>query len=477
MAVREFSHASGEYINLGGGNIGAIRNGAFTLGGWVKPTSIVTNRVFFALHNGPAANNPTSTLAALASDGSGALALYEDVVACPANVGLTSGDWQFVAVTKASGTVAPRLHRWKLGDLGGMTHVTSGVSIANNALVCNNVQIGTLRNNGFASAADMRAAFFFVVTGTALSDANLEAVANTIASAGISAFSPSAAWELNQPSVANNVPDFTGEPTGAQFQRVGTTVVTTDDPPGYAFGPLAAPNVTVVPAVTGTPETGSTLTCSTGTWSGSPNPTFAYQWTRNGSNIGGATASTYVLQVADEGQEIRCRVTATNSQGSNTADSNIILAAAPPPVDIELRVSATGFGGSRGAQAGPDIFDSVTRAEADPGEAEYRLVYVYNNDSVPATVKVWVSAQPSPDTLAVGVATEAVDATVAAVANENTAPASVSFSSPASSGAAVTVANLNGGQHKGLWLRRTVPAARVGQVRSAAQLTLEVTPL
>src|SRR3954469_11693724 len=122
MAVRAFAHASGEFINLGGGNIGAVRNGAFTLGGWVKPTSIAANRVFIALHTGPAANNPTNTLAALASDGGGTLARYAAEPQSPANVGLTANDWQFVAVTKASGAVVPRLHRWKLGDLGGMVH-------------------------------------------------------------------------------------------------------------------------------------------------------------------------------------------------------------------------------------------------------------------------------------------------------------------------------------------------------------------
>lgn len=91
---------------------------------------------------------------------------------------------------------------------------------------------------------------------------------------------------------------------------------------------FSAPVNTVAPAVStdGTPETGETVSCSTGTWTGVPTPTYTFQWQRNGSNI--ATGATYVLQVADEGQSIRCRVTATNAQGSATANSNTITPSA-----------------------------------------------------------------------------------------------------------------------------------------------------
>lgn len=85
-----------------------------------------------------------------------------------------------------------------------------------------------------------------------------------------------------------------------------------------------APSNTVAPAVTGTTTTGQTLTCTTGTWTGDPTITYAYQWKRNGSNISGATSSTYVLQVADEGTSVKCTVTATNGVGSASADSNTV---------------------------------------------------------------------------------------------------------------------------------------------------------
>ena len=76
------------------------------------------------------------------------------------------------------------------------------------------------------------------------------------------------------------------------------------------------PANTVAPAITGTAQEGQTLTCSTGTWTGTPIITYAYQWKRNGSNIGSATNSTYLLVAADVGQSIKCTVTATNGAGS-----------------------------------------------------------------------------------------------------------------------------------------------------------------
>ena len=82
---------------------------------------------------------------------------------------------------------------------------------------------------------------------------------------------------------------------------------------------------TVAPAITGTPHTGQVLSCSDGTWAPTTPTIITYRWKRNGANISGATANTYTLQVADEGQSIKCTVTATNSQApAYDADSNTV---------------------------------------------------------------------------------------------------------------------------------------------------------
>jgi hypothetical protein len=67
----------------------------------------------------------------------------------------------------------------------------------------------------------------------------------------------------------------------------------------------------VAPAITGTATQGQTLTCSTGTWSNTPDA-YAYQWNRSGVAIIGATASTRVLAAGDVGATMTCTVKATN---------------------------------------------------------------------------------------------------------------------------------------------------------------------
>ena len=79
---------------------------------------------------------------------------------------------------------------------------------------------------------------------------------------------------------------------------------------------------TVAPVVSGTATVGELLSTTDGTWTGAPPITFTYQWQRNGSNIGSATASTYTLVAADAGNPIRCVVTGTNTYGNSSANSN-----------------------------------------------------------------------------------------------------------------------------------------------------------
>jgi len=88
----------------------------------------------------------------------------------------------------------------------------------------------------------------------------------------------------------------------------------------------AAPSNTAPPTISGTPTVGQTLTASDGTWSNSPT-SFAYQWLRcNGGgnscvSAANGTQKTYTLVGADAGHTIRVRVTATNADGSASAES------------------------------------------------------------------------------------------------------------------------------------------------------------
>jgi len=89
----------------------------------------------------------------------------------------------------------------------------------------------------------------------------------------------------------------------------------------------AAPVNTALPTITGTATVGQTLTASNGTWSNAPT-SYAYQWLRcNGGgnscvNVANGTQKTYTLVGADAGHTMRVRVTATNADGSATAESD-----------------------------------------------------------------------------------------------------------------------------------------------------------
>jgi surface protein len=89
----------------------------------------------------------------------------------------------------------------------------------------------------------------------------------------------------------------------------------------------AAPTNTVAPVISGTNNIGQVLTTTDGTWTGTPAPTFAYQWFRGATAISGQTATTYTIQSQDlhpTAQAITCQVTGTNASGTAVATSNII---------------------------------------------------------------------------------------------------------------------------------------------------------
>lgn len=105
--------------------------------------------------------------------------------------------------------------------------------------------------------------------------------------------------------------------------------------------PATAPANTVAPVVSGSSTVGGTAAVSTGTWTGSPAPTYAYQWQLNGANISGQTASSITVP-NNAGAALRCVVTATNSAGSASANSNAVtIQAAASSVGWDSSVTST----------------------------------------------------------------------------------------------------------------------------------------
>lgn len=124
-----------------------------------------------------------------------------------------------------------------------------------------------------------------------------------------------------------------------------------------------------------------------------------------------------------------------------------------------------------------NLFDRVSGAESASGDVEYRGFYFKNTHGTLtlSDVFAWfVSNTPSSDTdLAIALAAEGVNAQMETLANESTAPATVSFSAPSSKGTGLSMGNIAAGQYYGIWARRTVGAAAAAYSDDNAVIRVE----
>ena len=136
--------------------------------------------------------------------------------------------------------------------------------------------------------------------------------------------------------------------------------------------------------------------------------------------------------------------------------------------DIKLFQSTSGLGGAITATeivggVANNIFDDVLSAEASSGDTEYRGFYVKNNHGTLTlqNAVIWIDVLTSSASTEfdIALAAEAINVTMATIANESTAPATVTFSRPTSKATGLSIGNLAALATKGVWIRRTVSAA------------------
>ena len=123
--------------------------------------------------------------------------------------------------------------------------------------------------------------------------------------------------------------------------ETGTKSVRTSNATAPISGQGTGPTNTGLPTITGTAAVGQTLTANDGSWASRFLVDFSWAWLRcdaAGSNCSaiGATASTYVVQTADQGSTLRAQEIATNPAGTTKVNSTQTAlvpgaAAAPPP--------------------------------------------------------------------------------------------------------------------------------------------------
>ena len=146
-----------------------------------------------------------------------------------------------------------------------------------------------------------------------------------------------------------------------------------------------APVDSTVPTISGTAETGQTLTATTGTWTESPTG-YTYQWERCkattctskvlGEKITGATKSTYSPVTEDVGDTLRVAVTASNSGGASKEPAYSLATAT--------------------VKQGPSTFGTTTvgpSAESDP--ANLKGVSKYTLAKAGSVSKLSIYLQPT----------------------------------------------------------------------------------
>ena len=160
---------------------------------------------------------------------------------------------------------------------------------------------------------------------------------------------------------AGGVPTRVSDPQPRTFlgtdEATVVTLATEDDDPDWqpcvpatttTCVSIAAPRSVSAPAITGAPRVGATLTCDPGAWTGST--ALEYRWLRAGTEVPGATASTYVPGAGDAYYQLTCEVTATGPGGSTVA------ASAPVTITPEPQAPAPA-GGREVVPGGPDPGD------------------------------------------------------------------------------------------------------------------------
>lgn len=105
-------------------------------------------------------------------------------------------------------------------------------------------------------------------------------------------------------------------------------LLTPDEVSNTYFYWEVVPHNLKTPVLSGEEQVGQTLTVDVGVWGGADTITFSYQWQLDSgsgfANITDATSSSYTIQAGDEGSDLRCVVTGTNGDGSDSANSNSV---------------------------------------------------------------------------------------------------------------------------------------------------------
>ena len=163
------------------------------------------------------------------------------------------------------------------------------------------------------------------ISGTSQVDETLTALTNAIADEdGLDDVSYTYQWIAGGSDIDGATGSSYELTSSEQGQTIQVRVTFTDDADNEetltseaTVAVAAAPNreATGAPTIGGTPQVGETLTADTAGITdadGLTNVSYEYQWLASGTDIDGATGSSYVLTSSEQGQTIQVRVTFTD---------------------------------------------------------------------------------------------------------------------------------------------------------------------
>src|SRR5229473_596479 len=130
--------------------------------------------------------------------------------------------------------------------------------------------------------------------------------------------------------------------------RVVETATDADGGPSTTSTSAATSSVTDITlafntaaSISGTAQEGQLLTAVNGTLNDSDAAVTGYQWTRDGVNISGATASTYTVTEADESHLLRVVETATDADGGPSTTSTSAATSSVTDITLAFNTAAS----------------------------------------------------------------------------------------------------------------------------------------
>lgn len=134
-----------------------------------------------------------------------------------------------------------------------------------------------------------------------------------------------------------------------------------------------------------------------------------------------------------------------------------------PSADVTATVTVS--------QVMENLFHNINKTQSIEGHIDYRCFYLRSDETVETfyNSKIYIKTQPpGADSIEIGIDPNGVNdgsTPAATIANETTAPAGVTFSTP-TSGSPIVVGDLSPGDEVAIWVKRTVP---IGTLVSVAQ--------